>query len=415
MVHINWKQITFGDKLFDINTRSINPKTYFTTKNFTYIDIDAVKDGKICNPKIISTTNPPSRAKRLIKQGDVLISSVRPYLKAFTEVNEEYDNCVASTGFFVIEDNKKIYPKYFLYFALSDTFIKQTNIMMKGASYPAINTDLFSSINVPVPYSGELLSFSEQKRIADKIEVLFGEIDKAIKKTKEALEINENLLRSKLNTIFFDYLPKGWILEDFEKATSLITDFVANGSFATLRENVKYLKDENYAILLRTKDYSNNYKGPFVYVDKHAYEFLKKSKLEEGDIVACNVGSIDVVFIVPKMDKPMTLGPNAVLIRSSLNKYIYYFMHSDYYTNQIKKVSAQALQPKFNKTQLRKIKIPIPYKNNQIDVTTQKEIVSNLDQIKKQSDKLNEKYKDQLVQLERLKQSILNQAFQGKL
>ena len=56
---------------------------------------------------------------------------------------------------------------------------------------------------------------------------------------------------------------------------ALSSDFVANGSFASLKENVKYLDSENYAILIRLYDFHNNWKGPFVYVDEGSFNFLK--------------------------------------------------------------------------------------------------------------------------------------------
>ena len=63
-------------------------------------------------------------------------------------------------------------------------------------------------------------------------------------------------------------LPQGWMWARLNEVTKLITDFVASGSFASLRENVKYFNDPNYAILLRTKDLNSGLNNELVYTDK---------------------------------------------------------------------------------------------------------------------------------------------------
>ena len=57
-----------------------------------------------------------------------------------------------------------------------------------------------------------------------------------------------------------------------------MTDYVANGSFASLAENVKYRTEKDYAVLIRLVDYNNQFKGDFVYIDKDAYKFLSKNQ-----------------------------------------------------------------------------------------------------------------------------------------
>ena len=92
----------------------------------------------------------------------------------------------------------------------------------------------------------------------------------------------------------------------------VVTDYVANGSFKSLSENVKYY-DKGYARVIRLVDYNNKFeKKDSIWVSKDAYEFLKKSKLEGGEIVITNVGAnLGTVFIAPQLDYPQTLGPNS--------------------------------------------------------------------------------------------------------
>ena len=94
----------------------------------------------------------------------------------------------------------------------------------------------------------------------------------------------------------------------------LTTDYVANGSFAALKENVTYLDRPDYAILVRLTDYTKGWNGKYVYVSQEAYKFLSKSEVFPGDIVVANVGDPGKVFIVPDLGKPMTLGPNSICL-----------------------------------------------------------------------------------------------------
>jgi len=144
-----------------------------------------------------------------------------------------------------------------------------------------------------------------------------------------------------------------------------VTDYVANGSFESLRNNVTYLDDPDYAILVRLVDYSHNWKGGFVYVDKASFDFLRKTSLRPGDIVVSNVGAhAGAVFRIPDLGKPMTLGPNALLCRPKsedavLRGFLYYYLVSEDGQAAIASILSGSAQPKFNKTDFRKLSIPV--------------------------------------------------------
>ena len=146
---------------------------------------------------------------------------------------------------------------------------------------------------------------------------------------------------------------------------SVVTDYVANGSFATLRENAKYVTAEiGYARVIRLTDHNNNYEiSNAIYVDKNSYEFLSKSKLNFGDIIITNVGAyLGTVFQCPKLSIPMTLGPNSILIKPNdkvINKYLFYLLYSNYGHNKLLELISGSAMPKLNKTDLKNIDIKI--------------------------------------------------------
>lgn len=86
----------------------------------------------------------------------------------------------------------------------------------------------------------------------------------------------------------------------------LVTDYVANGSFASLKENVTLYQDKNYAYFIRNTDLKAD--SFSVFVDEHSYNFLSKSTLYGNEVIISNVGDVGSVFLCPILDQPMTLG-----------------------------------------------------------------------------------------------------------
>jgi len=174
----------------------------------------------------------------------------------------------------------------------------------------------------------------------------------------------------------------------------VVTDYVANGSFKSLSENVKYY-DKGYARVIRLVDYNNKFeKKDSIWVSKDAYEFLKKSKLEGGEIVITNVGAnLGTVFIAPQLDYPQTLGPNSIIIKTKENdKYIYYLLLSRYGQNKIKEIVSGSAMPKFNKTDFKNIIIQLP------SIENQKKVVKMLSALDKKIE-LNNKINDNLLEI----------------
>lgn len=159
-------------------------------------------------------------------------------------------------------------------------------------------------------------------------------------------------------------IPTGWILTNLGDIDVLITDYVANGSFKSLAENVQYLSEETNNVLIRLTDYNHNYSSDMIHISDTAYEFLEKSKLFGGELIISNVGAnVGTVFRCPRLNKRMSLAPNAVLLRSKLYEhYLYLFFTSAYGQHLIQSIVTGSAQPKFNKTNFRSLKVLIPDK-----------------------------------------------------
>ena len=159
-----------------------NPNGYFT-----YIDISSIDKYKIVKPKRLLGKNAPSRARQLIRTGDVLFSTVRTYLRNITLVEEINNNQIASTGFCVLRPNKEIIISRFLfYYTLTNFFVNSLSRIQRGSSYPAVRYIDVLNQYIPIP------SKIEQEKIIEEIEWRLSIIEKA------EINIDSDLLKTKV-------------------------------------------------------------------------------------------------------------------------------------------------------------------------------------------------------------------------
>lgn len=251
--------------------------------------------------------------------------------------------------------------------------IKHNVVVLKknthGSVFDTITRDTFDGIEVDLP------SLVEQKVVASILRDLDDkiEINNAINKNLEQQAVV--LFRSWFSA--FSLSPNsprinsefGEIPEDFEvvkvgSLPMLVTDYVANGSFASLKANVNLYQEPNYAYFIRNTDLKSGTFG--VFVDQHSYEFLSKSTLYGGEIIISNVGDVGSVFLCPKLDGRMTLGNNIIMLRPEDDHLRYYlYIWFKYLQGQalIQGIKGGSAQPKFNKTDFKNTSILIPPKD----------------------------------------------------
>ena len=180
-------------------------------------------------------------------------------------------------------------------------------------------------------------------------------------------------------------IPESWEWVRIEDYTNKVTDYVASGSFASLRENVKYYKEENYALLVKTKDFQNDFSVDLTFTDEKGYAFLENSNLFGGELILSNVGSIDKIFVVPYLNRKMTLAPNAIMVRlwnDNHRDWLFYLFQSSFGISSLYEISSATAIRKFNKTDFKKLIIPLP------PLAEQKRIVEKIEQLFKEVDKL---------------------------
>jgi type I restriction enzyme S subunit len=161
--------------------------------DFQYIDVSAIDNEKGIIKDTISTISfvkAPSRARKILKKGTVIYSTVRPYLKNIAIIEKDYyPEVIASTAFAILYPTANYSSKYLFYYLRSAVFTEYVESKMKGVSYPAINDKNFFMGLISFP------PIEEQKAIVKKIEQIFqfcDELEISVTKKLEGLDLLMN-------------------------------------------------------------------------------------------------------------------------------------------------------------------------------------------------------------------------------
>lgn len=292
------------------------PETTDPNFQFDYVDISSVENHQILTDlQPYTFKNSPSRARRRAKRGDVVISTVRTYLRAIASVETEHVNLVFSTGFAVVRPKPNLCDPDFLRAALlSNGFIDNVVANSNGVSYPAINASDLMQLRVPLP------DLETQRRIADYLDKEISEMDAMIEEFEslvESLEVRKVLLIDKyvLEESDTDKMRLAFFGEAITGITYSPQDIVDDGGIAVYRSgNVQNSRID---------------RTDLVYVD---LEIDDRYRFKEGDILMCSRnGSAKLVgknALVEPEDTGRSWGAFMTVIRTSINDYLYWFYRS---------------------------------------------------------------------------------------
>ena len=251
----SWEWVRLGSIVY--NRGQITPST-----DFCYIDIGSIdnKNQKL-NPTdtVIAPDKAPSRARKLVDKGDVLYSTVRPYLHNMCIVDRDF-SCIpiASTGFAVLTCHAELCNKFLFYYMMSPDFDAYANNTdnAKGVAYPAINDDRLYKALIPIPPLGE------QFRIVSAIESVDASIrDYGVK--EEALRALNGSFPESLKKSILQEAVQGKLVpqEPSDEPAEALLERIRTEKQRLIKEG-KIKKDKHESVIFRRDNSHYEKRGP---------------------------------------------------------------------------------------------------------------------------------------------------------
>ena len=281
--------------------------------------------------------------------------------------------------------------------------INNLNMLIESTGVPQLTAPQISKYKICFP------SKQEQEKIASFLTSVDTKIEQLTKKESLLQEYKKGVMQKIFNQEIRFKDDDGSEFCEWEEKTlgqliKFLSDYTANGSFASLKENVTYYSEKNYAVLVRTTDLEKDTFNPQRFTDKQGYDFLKKTSLFGGEIILANVGSIGKVYKVPYYNHPMTLAPNTYVLKFEKivnENFIFQVMLRSQFKNKLLSMVGSSTLMAINKSNLRSIKIDIP------SIKEQTKIANFLSSI----DKKIENTKKELEKTKEFKKALLQQMF----
>lgn len=205
MIPQDWDVVELG-KVCDIDTENLTSNTD-SDYEFDYISLEQIDNGHLLNTEKYKFKDAPSRARRVVRKNDVLISTVRPNLMSHYYVKNEVRDLICSTGFSVVRGTNKLNMPYLYHHLFANIINSQINLVVVGSNYPAINSHDIKNLKIPLP------STPEQTAIATALsdtDALISSLQTLIAK-KKAIKLSamQNLLSGKIRLPEFAQRPDG--------------------------------------------------------------------------------------------------------------------------------------------------------------------------------------------------------------
>ena len=175
------------------------------TAEFVYVDIGSIdrEAKRIVDAKTLPLSEAPSRARQVLKAGDVLVSMTRPNLNAVALLPDQLDGAIGSTGFHVLR-SKWLQPAFVHFLVQSQEFIDAMCALVQGALYPAVRPKDIAA------YRFIFETPAQQTRIVAKLEELLSDLDAGVAELKAAQKKLQQYRQSLLKASVEGALTASW-------------------------------------------------------------------------------------------------------------------------------------------------------------------------------------------------------------
>jgi len=404
-----WAVVTCNDDILPENT--------CPEEEIAYVEISSVKAGQgITEVAELPFGDAPSRARRKVENGDVLISTVRTYLRAITPVLDPPNNLVVSTGFAVLRP-RAIDSGFLGYAVQTEFFIAEVISRSVGVSYPAINASDLVRIKVPLP------PLPEQSVIAAFLDRETGKIDTLVKEQKRLIE----LLKEKRQAVISQAVTKGinpdtkmkdsgieWLGEvpehwEMKRLKYLVAS--KSGPFGSALTKDQYV-ESGYRVYGQEQVIPGDFSIGDYYISAERFAELAQYRVMGGDILVSCVGTFGKIAIVPDKVESGIINPRLIRLRiitPIIPKYLETLLKSHFVYEQFSLLSRGGTMDVINIETLNSITIVVP------PIDEQSRILAWLDRETANIDTFIEQSELAITLLQERRASLISAAVTGKI
>ena len=350
IVMSEWKEVRLGSCI-ETNKQSIGKNYPFA--DILYLDTGSITANRIEKLQGFSVFNAPSRAKRLVEEGNIIYSSVRPNQLHYGFIKNPKDNLVVSTGFVVIScDKDKIQPKYLFYFLSSDNSTEYLHSIAEASTsaYPSLKPSDIEALEIYLP------PLPEQKAIAEVLSSLDDKIDLLHRQNKTLEQMAETLFRQ----WFMEEAKEGWeegvlgdilsIIESGKRPKGGIDQNLKSGIPSIGAESINGIGNFSFS---STK-----------YVTEDFFNSLKRGIVEDFDVLIYKDGAYigkKAMFGLGFPFRKFAVNEHVFILRSNKksNQYFLYFLLQQ---SNLVMLNANSAQPGLNQNSMKNFEISIPPK-----------------------------------------------------
>lgn len=309
-----------------VDISSVDNKSKSLTKYDTYIFAEA-----------------PSRARKRVKHGDVIVSTVRPNLNAVARFNIQTPHTpIASTGFCVLRHKSDVDPIYIYFFCISPNFVRQMVAKATGASYPAVSDTIVREAKLP--------KHTAEKRV--RIVSTLSKAKEIIEHRRAQLAKLDELVKCRFVEMFGDPIQNKQIykLHSFTEFAyidaEMTTDYHKYANYPHIGiDSIE--KETGRLIGYRTVAQDGVISGKYLFSPEHLIYSKIRPNLNK---VAC-----------PDFHGVCSADSYPIRNKSNCNKYyLLYVLRSQWFLDYIVPLSSRTNLPKVNRKQIESFTWPLP-------------------------------------------------------
>ena len=380
-------------------------------------------DTRIHKLKCVDEKYIEKSSKALIRKGDFVFADTSEDVEGagnFTHLRSD-EEVFAGYHTVTAKPKHRLCSTFFAFEFDSLNFRTQIRQSIKGVKVFSVTQSILKNTKVwmpPIEEQTQIANYLDQK--TTQIDTLISNKEKLIELLKEEQTaiinqavtkgLDPNVPMKDSGIEWLGEIPEHWEVLSFRFCIDVLTDYTANGSFASLAKNVNYL-DVGYSRLVRLTDLRVDLKNDGLFVDENAHNFLKKSELYGGEMLIANVGAYaGLVKIMPHLEGKHTLGPNMFLLRLNQNTdFFYEQLNAPFCAEQLKMMAISSAQPKLNKDNMRQLKVVKP------PLEEQEVLVEKIKSETGRIDGLASKIGEEIDLLKEYKTALISEVVTGKV